>query len=293
VIGLTAVNLRGVSRTAQLTRAIVAVSLIVLVVVILGAMLGHSSDLHRAVPRIDGATGWRGVLQSAGLLFFAFAGYARIATMGEEVRDPESTIPRAIQFALALTVIIYAAVAVTVLGVLGADALAKSSAPLADALASTPWTAATPLVRIGAAVASLGALLALIAGVGRTSLAMAREGDLPRWLSAEHPRFHVPHRAEVVLAVVVCTLILFADLRSVIGFSSAGVLLYYLIAHVAAFTQGPGHRRFPRALQLLGAAGCAVLVVTLPGQALLIALLVIAVGLGYRLTARSAAGTGR
>jgi len=293
VVALAAVNYRGITRTARLTRAIVTVSLAVLAVVVLATLVGGDVDSHNALSRLDPSSGWYGVLQSAGLLFFAFAGYARIATMGEEVSDPRTNIPRAIQLALAITVVVYAAVAVVARGALGPAALSASDAPLADTLRSTTWHGWTPLVRFGASAASLGALLALIAGVGRTSLAMAREGDLPRWLSAEHPRFEVPHRAEVALALVVCALVLTTDLRSAIGFSSAGVLLYYFIANVAAFTQAADHRRSPRALQALGALGCATLVATLPLDAVAVALAVIAVGIVYRLTRRSAAETGR
>jgi APA family basic amino acid/polyamine antiporter len=125
-------------------------------------------------------------------------------------------------------------------------------------------------------------LLALIAGVGRTGLAMGREGDLPRFLAAVHPRFSVPHRAELALAALVCLLVLTVDLRGAIGFSSFGVLLYYFVANAAAFTQDREHRRFPRALQVLGALGCLTLVVTLPWQAVVGGIAVFAVGIAYR-----------
>ncbi|HEX5512311.1 MAG TPA: amino acid permease, partial [Actinomycetales bacterium] len=143
--------------------------------------------------------------------------------------------------------------------------------------------AVTPVVRVGAAVASLGALLALIAGIGRTALAMGRNGDLPGWLAAVHPRFRVPHHAEIALAAVVVVLVLTVDLRGAIGFSSFGVLTYYLIANLSAFTQDAGHRRYPKALQVLGAVACAVLVVTLPLGAVLTGAGVFAVGIVYRL----------
>src|SRR5699024_2728959 len=126
--------------------------------------------------------GWYGLLQSAGLLFFAFAGYARIATMGEEVTRPAVTIPRAIVIALAGSVCVYVLLALAVLATLGPEA-AGSVAPLADVVAAAGWDWGEPVVRVGAACASLGALLALIAGIGRTSLAMARGGDLPRFFA--------------------------------------------------------------------------------------------------------------
>jgi basic amino acid/polyamine antiporter, APA family len=111
---------------------------------------------------------------------------------------------------------------------------------------------------------------------------MAREGDLPRWLDAVHPRYQVPHRAELTVAAVVVVLVLVADLRGVIGFSSFGVLLYYFVANVAARAQGPEHRRYPRRLQLLGCAGCVVLVATLPWEAVAAGVLVFLVGILVR-----------
>ena len=243
VILLAAVNYRGVTRTARLTRIIVACSLAVLALVL---VLLRTSANH-ALPSIwPGGTSVYGVLQAAGLLFFAFAGYARIATMGEEVRNPARTIPRAISIALIVAVGIYALIGLALLRTVGAQGLADSAAPLATAVSTADAAWAVPIVRIGAALASLGALLALIAGIGRTSLAMARNGDLPRWLAAVHPRFHVPHHAEIALAVVVGILVLTTDLRGVIGFSSFGVLLYYAVANAAAFTQPRDQRRWPR-----------------------------------------------
>ena len=131
--------------------------------------------------------------------------------------------------------------------------------------------------------------LALIAGIGRTTLAMAREDDLPRWLSVVHPRFSVPHRAEVVLAVVVSILVLTIDLRGAIGFSSFGVLLYYLIANLSALSQG--RARYPRVLFVIGAGMCVVLVATLPWPSIVGGVAVVAIGIGYRaLRLRSAKG---
>jgi APA family basic amino acid/polyamine antiporter len=284
VLALTAVNYRGVTRTAGLTRIIVTVVLVALAVAVAASIFGGEASLD-GLAAGDSTNGrWYGVLQSAGLLFFAFAGYARIATMGEEVRDPDRTIPRAIPLALGITVVVYAVVAVVILAALGPAGVAATPAPLAHAVDQSSWSWAAPVVRVGAAVAALGALLALIAGVGRTSLAMAREADLPRYLAAVHPRFRVPHHAEATLAVLVCLLALAVDLRGAIGFSSFGVLLYYFVANIAAFSQTREHRRYRRPLQVLGALGCLVLVATLPWQAVVGGLVVVAVGVVYRAT---------
>ena len=278
VIALATVNCFGVTRTALLTRILVAISLLGLAVVVAS---GFSAASVASPAPLPDATAY-GVLQGAGLLFFAFAGYARIATMGEEVADPARTIPRAIVLALGGAVVVYVLVAVAVIMTLGADAV-SSAHPIADVVAAAGWSWAEPVVRVAAATASLGALLALITGIGRTTLAMARESDLPRFLSAVSERWQVPQRAEIAVALIVIGIVLMADLRGAIGFSSFGVLLYYLLANASAYRQSGDARRYPRALQVIGALGCLVLVSTLPVVESLIGTGVVLVGVGYRM----------
>ncbi|WP_238476321.1 APC family permease [Agromyces mariniharenae] len=285
VVVLAGVNLLGITRTARAATLIVIAVLAVLALV-LAAGATHLLQAGIGPQQAEGApeVGWYGVLQSAGLLFFAFAGYARIATLGEEVREPARTIPRAIAIALGIVVVIYAAVAFVLLLVLGPGYLAASvDAPLADLVVVSGWAWAAPVVQVGAAVAALGALLALIAGIGRTALAMARDRELPAALATVHPRAHVPWVAEVAVAAAVVVLVLVADLRGAIGFSSFGVLVYYLIANLSAVTQPREERRVPRWLSILGAIGCVVLVATLPIEAVVGGLVVFAVGALVRL----------
>jgi APA family basic amino acid/polyamine antiporter len=278
---LTTVNWFGVTRTAGAARAIVVVSLGALAAAVTAAFsAGASPDRLGAGGLWSG--GVYGILQSAGLLFFAFAGYARIATMGEEVRDPRRVIPRAIVIAFLTALAVYAVVAVAVLSALGPDGVAASTEPVAAAAARSGWAWIDPVVRVGAAAASLGALLALVAGVSRTAFAMARERDLPRFLDAVHPRWHIPHHAEVMVGAVVVVLVAVVDLRGAIGFSSFGVLLYYFVANVAALRQHGDARRYPVALQVVGAAGCLVLAATLPWTSVVAGCAVVAVGVVYR-----------
>lgn len=282
ILVLAGVNYFGVTRTAGLTRIIVIFVVMILAIVII-AGLTATGPLHTDLADGIFDDGWYGILQSGGLLFFAFAGYARIATMGEEVKDPSRTIPRAILTALALTLIVYVLIAITILQVIGPQQLAASTAPLVDVVAASSWHWAGPLVRIGAAAAALGALLALVAGVGRTALAMARNKDLPSWLSAVHPVHRVPHHAEIALAVIVSLLVMTVDLRDAIGFSSFGVLLYYFITNLAAFSQESQNRRYPKIIQIIGALGCLVLLATLPPSSTGIGIAVFLVGIAGRL----------
>jgi APA family basic amino acid/polyamine antiporter len=274
VVVLTTVNYGGVQKSAWVTRVIVAVVLAVLAFVVVVCLGSGASDVGRLDAGASGGAG--GVLQAAGLLFFAFAGYARIATLGEEVRDPARTIPRAIPLALGIALAVYACVAVAVLSVLGAGGLGHADAPLADAVRAAGVPGLVPVVRVGAAVAALGSLLALLLGVSRTTLAMTRDRHLPGVLSAVHPRFQVPHRAELVVGVVVAVLAATVDVRGAIGFSSFGVLAYYAVANASAWTLNPAPTT--RVLPALGLLGCVVLAFSLPVLSVVVGAGVLAVG---------------
>ncbi|WP_026403735.1 APC family permease [Actinomadura rifamycini] len=279
VVALTAVNYAGVRKSALLTRVIVAVVLAVLAAVVAAVLASGAADAARLAPGAGAAPG--GVLQAAGLLFFAFAGYARIATLGEEVRDPARTIPRAVPIALGIVLAVYAAVAAAALAVLDGDGLARTAAPLAAAADAAGAPGLAPVVRAGAAAAALGALLALVLGVSRTVLAMARDRHLPHALAAVHPRFGVPHRAELAVGAVVAAAAATADLRDVIGFSSFGVLAYYAVANASAWTLAPDEGRPPRAVPLLGLAGCLALAFALPRASVAAGAAVLAAGAAW------------
>ena len=274
VVALTAVNYGGMQKSAWLTRAIVAVVLAVLASVVVVCLGSDASDAGRLDVGASGGAG--GILQAAGLLFFAFAGYARIATLGEEVRNPARTIPRAIPTALGIALVMYAAVAVAVLSVLGPDGLGRASAPLADAVRAAGVPGLVPVVRVGAAVAALGSLLALILGVSRTTLAMARDGRLPGALAAVHPRFQVPHRAELAVGAVVAALAATVDVRGAIGFSSFGVLAYYAVANASAWTLSPAPAA--RVVPVVGIVGCVTLAFALPAVSVVVGAAVLGVG---------------
>ncbi|MFI7317090.1 APC family permease [Streptomyces venezuelae] len=276
VVALTAVNYTGVQKSAWLTRVIVTVVLAVLAAVVVTALTSSASDAARLDVGDDATFG--GVLQAAGLLFFAFAGYARIATLGEEVRDPARTIPQAIPIALGITLVVYALVAVSVLTVLGPKGLAEAAAPLSDAARAAGADWLVPVVRVGAAVAALGSLLALILGVSRTTLAMARDRHLPHALAAVHPKFKVPHRAEPAVGVVVAMVAATADVRGAIGFSSFGVLAYYAVANASAWTLTKEEGRPARVIPAVGLAGCLALAFALPMSSVIWGAAVLALG---------------
>lgn len=288
VVAMVVVNLRGVSRTVAFTRVTVTVVLGVLALIVVAALSGGTTDVDRL--DLTGASPYD-CLRAGAFLFFAFAGYARIATLGEEVRDPARVIPRAIPIALTVTLCVYATVAVAVLVAAGPEVLAASTTPLAAAIEGGSWDGVVPLVRVGAAVASLGVLLSLLAGVSRTAFAMAAARDLPRRLAHVDPRHHVPDVAEIAVGTIVLALVLAGDVRDAIGFSSFCVLIYYAVTNAAAL-RIPRSSSSTRLAGVVGLAGCVVLAATLPAASIVGGGLVMGGGLVVRAVAPHVTPTG-
>jgi basic amino acid/polyamine antiporter, APA family len=283
VIAIVGVNIAGLTRTVAVTRVLVVVTLAALAVVLAAGWSGGDADFGRVDPG-DGDLG--GVLRAGGFCFFAFAGYARIATLGEEVRRPEQVIPRAIVWALTAVLALYVAVGVTVLATVPVADIAASDTPLQLVVDRRGWSALSSVTRVGAAVASLGVLLNLVPGISRTVLAMSRDRELPAGLAVIDRRRSSPIRAELVVALVVVGVILVADLDGVLGFSGVTVLTYYAITNAAALTLGGPARRFPRVLAIGGLAGSAVLAVALPVTSVLAGVGVVAFGVAARALVR-------
>jgi APA family basic amino acid/polyamine antiporter len=265
VLVLAGVNLLGVHRTLAATKLVLVVVFAALAAAVAGGVAGGLSGPGDAAAAIgqQGGIGPREVLGAAGLLFFAFAGYARIATLGGEVRDPAVTIPRAVPLALAGAFATYAVVAVVALAAVGPGALAAAPAPLVEVVRHG-LPVLEPVVVVGAAVASLGVLLSLLVGVSRTAFAMADRRDLPGALSHVSVRSGVPDRAEVAVAAIVVVVVLLVDLRGAIGASSFAVLAYYAIANASAWRLAPHERRWPRWVAAAGLLGCVVVAISLP-----------------------------
>ena len=278
VVAVAIVNVGGLTRTVTVTKWLLAAALVALTSVVIAGWTTPATSLARITP-IDAAPA--PVLRSAGFLFFAFAGYARIATLGEEVRDPATTIPKAIPRALAGVLVIYAAVGVTLLAAVPVDAIAHSGAPLSLVLDSSRFDSLTPIVRVGAGIAALGVLLNLIPGVSRTVLAMARRDELPRWF-ATIDRRSIPLRAEATVTATVIALTASLDLRGAIGFSGVTILTYYAITNAACLTLPDHQRRWPRAIGAVGLAGCVTLAVMLPVAAVLAGIGVLVAGVAIR-----------
>lgn len=289
VLGLTVLSVFGVQRTATASKMLVAIVLTVLAVFVVTAWLSSPAAPADAglataaptAPAIDGES-WParvlGVLGGAGFLFFAFAGYARIATLGEEVRDPARTIPRAVVVAISLVIVVYVLVLSATVHVLGVSGVAAGTAPVLEAAERIGNGQLAPIVRVAAGIAALGALLAAVLGVSRTTMAMARDRHLPAPLAAVHPSTRTPYVAEISVGVLVAGIVLVADVRHAIGFSSFAVLIYYLVANAAALRLDRGRRRRPAWVPVLGAIGCVVVAGSLPWRSVVGGVVVFLIG---------------
>ena len=291
VLALTVLSILGVQRTAKASKVLVGIVLVVLAVFLVmawgvpaagsGAGVGETTATLGTSPTIDGEawpTRLLGVLGGAGFCFFAFAGYARIATLGEEVRDPDRTIPKAVMAAISIVIVVYALVLAATVHVLGVGGVAAGAAPVLDAAERIGGGELAPVVRVAAGLAALGALLGGILGVSRTTLAMARDRHLPAPLARVHPRARTPYVAEICVGVLVAGVVLFADVRQAIGFSSFAVLVYYLVANAAALRLDRQRRRLPAWVPVLGAIGCVTVAGSLPWQSVVGGVVVFVVG---------------
>ncbi|MFW2513095.1 APC family permease [Demequina sp. SO4-13] len=263
-----ALNARGITRTAAGATVIaIIVSVVLVVLILLGAFAPRSFGWFAYAPLVappaDAGVDLAAVLTGASAAFFAFAGYARIATLGEEVGAPERTIPRAIGIALAWVLALYVGLAIVLRGALdfglAGDPSALGDAPLA-ALASTLGIN-TAVVTVTAALAVGGAMLAVMAGAGRTAMAMARQGDLPRSL-AHQAGSGAPVRAEAVIAIAAVALV-WSPGVDLILVSVATILAYYAVANIAAMAQRRAGRtaalRVPVIVSAAGLLGSLVL----------------------------------
>ncbi|MQA91750.1 MAG: amino acid permease [Gemmatimonas sp.] len=278
----TALNYFGVKRSSRANLAIVAISLTSLVIfAVAGTASFRIENFRPFVP-----TGWRSVMESAALLFFAFTGYARIATLAEEVRDPERTIPRAIVVTIVGAVGLYVVVALVAVGAVGSAEMSTTAAPLYVAALASPYPAVATMVAVGGVTAMLGVILSQLLGLSRMGFAMARRRDLPAVLAHVDPRFGTPGRAVLVIGAIAAFVAATGTLRGVASAASFAILIYYGIANLAALRMPREAKRFPDAVPVVGLIGCLVLAISLTPAIIATGLGILAVGILARLATR-------
>jgi basic amino acid/polyamine antiporter, APA family len=262
---LTFVNLFGIKKAGRFNTLIVSVTLLTLLIfVFTGIPSFNSENLQPFAPN-----GFFGIAESAALLFFAYTGYARIATLGEEVHEPKKTIPQAVIITIVVSVVLYSAVSLIAVGAVGADVLAKSASPLQAAAGSFSFSVIFWVVGIGAATAMLGVLLSQIVGISRMMLAMARRNDLPKILEHTSAKYAVPDYGILLSGAVIVLLAVFGTLQTVVSAAAFTILLYYSIANICALRLAPENKLYPKWIAVLGLISCLLLAVSLPFKTIL------------------------
>ena len=268
VLIMTLVNIAGINRTALGSKVLAGITLLFFAVLITAASFAPAASPALAPGSISN------IPSAAALVFFAFAGYARVATLANEVTNSSKSVPRAIAWSLGIVGVVYLALGFLLPRKLGSD-LEGSLTPIADMAAVSLPNVNSSSVAIFAALAGLGSLLALLAGMTRTAAVMADDGELSRVFRIRLKN-GVPIVAEVVIALLVGILVLFGSVVLTIGLSSFAVLSYYAIANLAAYRQPKAESGRPKWLNLIALASCLLLALSVPSQGLIMGVAVLA-----------------
>jgi basic amino acid/polyamine antiporter, APA family len=285
IVVFTILNYFGVKRSSQANLVIVATSLGALITFVIAGLAAGALQWANLEPFAP--AGWRGILESGAILFFAYSGYARIATLGEEVSNPKRTIPRAILITIVGAVLLYFAVAVVAVGAAGAPGMAETAAPLQVAAEAfgLPWVVI--VVSVGGVTAMLGVILSQLLGLSRMAFAMSRRGDLPAFLTSIHPRYSVPGRAVLLIGAIAAVVAATGTLRGVASAAAFTILLYYAIANLAAMRMPREAKLYSDLVPWVGVISCVLLAFSLQLPVILAGLAVLAAGLVARSALRS------
>ena len=260
VIFLTFANYFGIKKAGMLNLIIVSVTLLSLIYLVFSGIPAVKTENFKPFAPF----GISGIAEASALLFFAFTGYARIATLAEEVRQPEKTIPRAVIITIITAIILYVAVSVVATGVIGTEKMAGSKSPLQVVAESLTTPAIKTVVTIGASTAMLGVLLSQILGISRMMLAMGRRNDLPPFFQAIHRKYKVPHIGILVTGAIILLLTIIGNFDFVVRAASFTILLYYSITNIAALKQPRNEQIYGKIIPVLGLTGCVLMSVSLP-----------------------------
>ena len=293
VVVLTLIVLSGLRRSNITNIVIVSVTILALAAFVLGGVPRMAQSMGQNLTPFfnpDADSPLAALLEAAALMFVAYTGYGRIATMGEEVREPRRTIPRAIIVTLVLTMVLYVSVAVVGVGAVGAERLSSSAGTQAAPLELAAREFGVPLVpqivAIGAITAMLGVLLNLILGLSRVLLAMGRRGDMPGITARLDERGAAPYVAVIIMGIVIAGLVLVGNVKTTWSFSAFTVLIYYALTNLAALRLPDDERLFPRWLAWGGLAACLFLAFWVEPAIWILGLGLIGVGLIWHAVAR-------
>lgn len=257
---LTIANFLGIKKAGILNNSIVSITIISLLYLIVSGF----PEIKKENFEPFAPFGISSIAEATAILFFAFTGYARIATLAEEVKEPEKTIPRAVIITIVIAIVLYVLICIVAIGVIGAEDMAATKSPLQQVAASLSTPALSEVITLGASTAMLGVLLSQILGISRMMLAMGRRKDLPLFFEKIHPVYKVPYIAIITTAFIIILLTIVGSFEYIVKSASFSILLYYSITNIAALKQPPAEQRFGIIIPFLGLMGCLLMVASLP-----------------------------
>ncbi len=278
VILLTAANYFGIKKAGILNLVIVMFTLLSLLYIVISGL----PEIKKENFEPFAPNGFLSIAESSALLFFAFTGYARIATLAEEVKDPQKTIPRAIIITIVTAILLYAALAVVMTGVIGTKAMSGTRSPLqltAEAL-NAPYI--RTIITLGASTAMLGVLLSQILGISRMMFAMGRRKDLPPVFQKVHKTYNIPHIGIIATGSLILILTIVGSFEFILSSAAFTILLYYSITNIAAFQQPVREQRYGKIIPILGFVGCTLMSVSLPLKVILTGISLLIAGFAFR-----------
>ncbi|MDD4010494.1 MAG: APC family permease, partial [Fermentimonas sp.] len=265
VLLLTIANYFGIKKVGKLNLVIVCITLLSLIYLVFSGI--PAVETENFLPFAP--FGISGIAEASAILFFAYTGYARIATLAEEVREPKKTIPKAIIVTIITAIIIYVSVSIVAIGVIGTEKMADSKSPLQIVANSLSSPAINEVVTIGASTAMLGVLLSQILGISRMMLAMGRRSDLPTIFQKIHHKYRVPHLGIMITGVIILLLTITGSFEFILRAAAFTILLYYSITNIAALKQPVKEQIYSKVIPVLGLAGCLSMSVSLPVNVIL------------------------
>jgi basic amino acid/polyamine antiporter, APA family len=288
VVLLTAANYFGIKKAGYLNLAIVGITLLSLLYLIISGIPYMRVDNFQPFAPY----GFTGIAEATAILFFAFTGYARIATLAEEVKDPETTIPKAVIITIVTALLLYLTISVVAVGVIGDDKMAFSKSPLQVMAASLYSPGIKLTITIGASTAMLGVLLSQILGISRMMLAMGRRHDLPPFFQEVHAKHRVPYVGILVTGGIILMLTLFGNFDFILRAAAFTILLYYTVTNIAALKQPRKEQIYGRTVPYCGLIGCLALSVSLPSNVIVSGLFLLMIGFLIQYILRKAYGRG-
>lgn len=275
---LTIANLVGIKKAGTVNLIIVLVTLLSLVYFVVGGVGSvKASNFTPFAP-----FGVMGIAESTAILFFAFTGYARIATLAEEVVEPKKTIPRAVIITIISAIVLYAAVSIVATGAIGAEAMAQSKSPLEVASKAINAPGVSLIITIGASTAMLGVLLSQILGISRMLLAMGRRNDLPHFFEKIHGKTAVPHIGILFTSAIILAITFLGTFEFVVRAATFTILLYYSITNIAAIRQPKPQQLYSKVILYLGLVGCIAMSISLPVNVIVSGIALLSMGFPVR-----------